>query len=170
MANANAPFGFKPIRSATGGAKLSISYYKFASNAVRIGKGDLLILTSAGLVAKETSAASVGPWVGVAMCDSGAISAIGSIPVCDDQNAIHEVQGPTAVLAQTDLNRIVQVNCSASANTSTGLSGAKLTNTAATASNGVRLVRLALRPNNAFGANQVMEVSFNSRLAPSAGV
>lgn len=170
MANPNAPFGFKPIRSASGGAKLSISYYRFASNATRIGKGDLLVLTSAGLVAKETSAVSVGPWVGVAMCDSGVISAQGNIPVCDDQTAIFEVQGPTAVLAQTDLNRIVKVDCSGTANANTGLSSAKLTNTAATASNGVRLVRLASRPNNSFAAYQVLEVSLNSRSSGQAGV
>jgi len=170
MPNANAPFGFKPIRSASGGASVSVSYYSHASNATRIGKGDLLVLDAAGTVKKETSAVAVGPWVGVSMIDSGAIAAIGQIPVCDDPNAIYEVQGPTAVLALTDLNRIVKVNGSGAANTNTGLSAAKLTNTAATATNGVRLVRLAVRPDNAFGANQVLEVTLNSRIAQSAGV
>lgn len=170
MSNPNAPFGFKPIRSATGGAHVSVSPYAYASNATRIGKGDLVKLDSAGTVIKETSATAVGPWVGVAMHDSGAISAAGTIMVCDDANAICEVQGPSSTLALTDLNRIIKVNGAASANTSTGLSGAKLTNTDATAANGVRLVRLANRPNNAFGAYQVLEVSFNSRLSSSAGV
>lgn len=169
MANPNAPFGFKPIRSATGGAHVSVSQYQTTTSATRIGKGDLLVLTSTGQVKKETSATAVGPWVGVAVCDSGVITTAVSIPVCDDPNAICEAMS-TSALTQTDLNRIVKVNGSGTANTNTGLSSAKLTNTDATASNGVRLVRLANRPNNAFGANQVLEVSFNSRLSSSAGV
>jgi len=170
MANPNAPFGFKPIRSATGGASLSVSQYKYSSTSARIGKGDLLILDGSGQVKKETSAVSVGPWVGVALCGSGVISAAAEIPVCDDQNAIFEVQGPTAALALTDLNRIVKVDGSPAADTNTNLSQMKLTNTAATASNGVRLVRLANIPGNTFAAYQKLEVAFNSRLAGSAGV
>lgn len=170
MANPNAPFGFKPIRSASGGAHVSVSYYKYLSSSTRIGKGDLLVLDGSGQVKKETSAVGVGPWVGVAMCDSGVITTAQLIPVCDDQNAIFEVQGPTAALAQTDMNRIVKVDGSTAANTNTGLSQAKLTNTAATASNGVRLIRLADRPGNSFAAYQILEVSMNSRIAGSAGV
>jgi len=162
MANLNAPRGFIPIKSASGGAHVAVNYYTYASNATRIGKGDLLVLTSGGGVAKETSAVAVGPWIGVAMCDSGVISAQGTIPVCDDLNQIYEVQGPSATLALTDLNRIVKVDASAATNSSTGLSGAKLTNTAATASNGVRILRLSPTPGNAFGAYQKLEVKLNS--------
>lgn len=170
MANPNAPFGFKPIRSASGGAHVSVSNYIISTASARIGKGDLVVLHANGGIKKETSATAVGPWVGVSMCDSGASPAGNQHPVCDDQTAILEVQGPTAALAQTDLNRIVKVDGSASANSNTGLSAAKLTNTDATASNGVRLVRLANRPNNAFGAYQVLEVSLNSRSSGQAGV
>lgn len=170
MSNPNAPFGFKPVRSASGGAKLSVNPYPYASNASRIGKGDLVVMDSSGNVKKETSAVAVGPWVGIAMHDTGVIAAVGNILVCDDQTAVCEVQGPSSTLALTDLNRIVQVNGSATPNTSTGLSGAKLTNTAATAANGVRLLRLANRSNNAFGAYQVLEVAFNARTSQAAGV
>ena len=170
MANPNAPFGFKPIRSASGGAHVSVSSYALSSASARIGKGDLCVLVNDGCIKKETSATAVGPWVGISMADSGTVVAGTAHPICDDQNAISEVQGPTAALALTDLNRIVKVNGSASANTSTGLSQAKLTNTDATASNGVRLIRLANRPGNSFAANQVLEVGFNSRLSSSAGV
>lgn len=170
MANANAPFGFKPVKSATGGAHASVGYYKLSSSSARCGKGDLMVLVNDGQVKKETSATAVGPWVGVSMCDSGTIVAGTQHPICDDQNAIFEVQGPTAALTQTDFNRIVKVNGSAAANTNTGLSAAVLTNTDATASNGVRLIRLAGRSNNALGAYQVLEVSLNSRLSSAAGV
>lgn len=164
MANTNAPFGFKPIKSASGGAHLAVNYYKVASTSGRIGKGDLVALTSAGNIARETAAAAVGPWIGVALIDGGvpASGGIAKFPVCDDPNAIHEVQGTTAVLAQTDLNRIVAVNCATAPDSNTGISKNVLTNTAATATNGVRLLRLADRPNNAFGAYQVLEVKLNS--------
>ncbi len=170
MANPNAPFGFRPIRSASGGAHVSVSSYPISSSSARIGKGDLVVLVSDGQIKKETSAAAVGPWVGVSMCDSGTVVAGTQHPICDDQTAVLEVQGPTAALALTDMNRIVKVNGSTAANTSTGLSQAKLTNTDATASNGVRLIRLANRPNNSFAAYQVLEVSLNSRSSSQAGV
>lgn len=169
MSNTNAAFGFKPIRSATGGAHVSVSYYKLSTASARIGKGDLVVLVNDGCIKKETSATAVGPWVGVSMCDSGTVVGGTAHPVCDDANAICEVLA-TAALTLTDMNRILKVNGSAAANTSTGISGAKVTNTDATASNGVRLIRLANRSNNAFGANQVVEVGFNSRLSSSAGV
>lgn len=170
MSNPNAPFGFKAIRSATGGAHVSSSQYKLSSASARIGKGDLVVLVSDGGIKKETSATAVGPWVGVSLCDSGTVVAGTAHPICDDPNAIFEVQGPSTTLALTDCNRILKVNGSAAANTSTGLSQAKLTATDATASNGVRVIRLANRPGNAFGAYQVLEVGLNSRLSSSAGV
>jgi hypothetical protein len=169
MANPNAPFGFRPVRSQSGAQKLSCNPYPYASNATRIGKGDLVVMDSSGNIKKETSATAVGPWVGIAMHDTGSISAAGTVIVCDDPNAVAEVQGPSAALALTDLNRIVKVNGAATVNTSTGLSGAKLTNTDASQSNGVRILRLANRPNNSFAAYQVLEVAFNARLSQSAG-
>jgi len=173
MANANAPFGFKPIRSLTGGAHVSCTQYKIASGTARIGKGDLVSIQSSGYIARETSATAVGPWLGISLADSGAAAPVGGIsfhPVCDDQNAVLEVQGPTAALTAADLGRIVKVNGGTAPNSNTGLSQNVLTNTAATASNGVRLMRLANRPDNAFGAYQIMEVVLNSRLASSAGI
>lgn len=172
MANTNAPFGFKPVRSATGGAHISVNYYSVTSSAARIGKGDLCVLSSSGGVARATGTASVGPWVGVAMIDGGAPVAggISRFPVCDDQNAIFEAQGPTATLALTDMNLIKAVNCGTAPDSNTGVSKDVLTNTAATSANGVRLIRLADRPGNGFGAYQILEVSLNARNSQSAGV
>lgn len=165
MANVNAPYGFKPIKSASGGADLTINYYRVASGTARIGKGDLVALQSSGNIARETSATAVGPWIGIAMIASSGSAGVGGIanfPVCDDPNTIYQVQGPTAALAQTDLFRIVQVNCGTAPDSNTGLSKDVLTNTAATASNGVRLLRLVADPKNAFGAYQQLEVKLNS--------
>lgn len=171
MANVNAPFGFRPIKSMSGGQSLMVDYFRVASGTARIGKGDLVALQSSGNVARETSATAVGPWIGVSLIDTGGTIAAGGaiqIPVCCDPNAEYEVQGPTAALAQTDLFRIVQVNCGTAPDSNTGISKNVLTNTAATAANGVRLLRLANRPDNAFGAYQVLEVRLNATNAANA--
>lgn len=164
MANVNAPFGFKPIKSQTGGASISVNYYKVASGSLRIGKGDLLNINSTGFVARETSAVAVGPWIGVSMIDTGGVTAAGgtSIPVCDDPAAIYEVQAATAAIAQTDFNTTVKANCSTVPDSSLGYSKNVLTSTAATASNGVRLLRLAIRSDNVLGASCVVEARLNA--------
>jgi hypothetical protein len=163
MANPNAPFGFKPIK-ALSGSSLQVNYYKVSSSATRIGKGDLVELNSSGFIQRSTSATSVGPWVGVSLADSGTIIAggIARHPVCDDPSAVYEVQGATAALATTDLGTIVKANCGTAPNSSTGLSKNVLTSTAATASNGVRLVRFVADPNNEVAASARLEVRLNS--------
>ncbi len=163
MANVNAPFGFRPVKSATGGAHIAVNYYKVASGALRIGKGDLLNLVNDGTVARETSATAVGPWIGVSMIDTGGVAAPSLfIPVCDDPGAIYEVQASTAAIAQTDFNTIVKANCSTVPSSSLGFSKNVLTATAASQSNGVRLLRLANRSDNALGASCVVEVKLNA--------
>ena len=173
MANVNAPRGFKPIKNLSGG-ECTVSYYKVGSGAARIFKGDLVKLKSDGTIERETSATAVGPWIGVSMRDGGvpAAGGIERFPVCDDPTAIYEVQGATAALAVTDLNTIVKVDCSTTGDTSTGLSKNKLTSTAATASNGVRLVRFVDSPDNATGAHARLEVRINAHQAApgTAGV
>lgn len=163
MANPNAPFGFKPIK-ALSGSSLQVNYYKVASSASRIGKGDLVELTSAGTIQRATSATSVGPWLGVSLADSGVPVAggISKHPVCDDSSAVYEVQGATAALATTDLFTIVKVNCGTAPDSSTGMSKDVLTSTAATASNGVRLIRFVNDPSNIVGASARVEVRLNS--------
>lgn len=172
MANTNAPFGFRPVKGLSG-SSMNIGYYAVASNASRIGKGDLVELTSGGQIQRSTSATSVGPWIGVAAIDSGTISAaISKFPVYDDPNCIFEVQGPTAALALTDLNRIVKANCGTAPDSNTGISKNVLTNTAATASNGVKLLRYSSDPSNEVGASAKIEVRLNAHANASgqAGV
>lgn len=161
--NANAPFGFRPVKSLAGG-EVQINYYKVASSASRIGRGDLVELTSAGYIQRSTSATSVGPWIGVAMADSGTITAeISKFPVCDDPAAIFEVMSAsTAALSTTSLNQIYKVSCSTAPDSSTGISKDKVTTTAATASNGVRLLRVIDSPSNVSGAYQRVEVKLNA--------
>jgi hypothetical protein len=161
MANNNAPFGFKPIKSLSG-AQITTNYYKVASSASRIGKGDLVALTSAGYVQRESSSVATGPWAGVSLVDTGTLTAEITIPVCDDPAAIYEVQSSTAALATTDLNQIYKVKCSVAPDTNTGISKNVLTATLATATNGVRILRVSNRPDNVAGASAVVEVRLNS--------
>lgn len=163
MANNNAPFGFKPIKALSGGS-LQVNYYKVASSASRIGKGDLVSLTSAGFIQRESSSVAVGPWAGVALIDSGTLAAggIAKFPVCDDPSVIFEVQSSTAALATTDLNQIYKVNCSTAPDSNTGISKNVLTSTLATASNGVRMLRVVDRADNIVGASAVVEVRLNA--------
>lgn len=172
MANVNAPFGFRPIKSLSG-AELEVSYFSVASSASRIGKGDLVELASDGTIVRSADAAEAGPFIGVSLADTGIISAaISNHPVCTDPNAIYEVQGSTAALATTDIGTIVYAKCDDAPNASTGLSKNVLTSTAASASDGVRILRIVPAPDNAAGASARVEVKLNALQATpnSAGV
>jgi hypothetical protein len=173
MANNNAPYGFRPIKSLSG-STLQVNYYKVASSASRIGKGDLVTLNSSGFIQRESSSVAVGPWIGVALIDSGTLATggISKFPVCDDPAAVYEVQSSTAALAVTDLNQIYKVKCSVAPDSNTGISKNVLTSTLATATNGVRMIRLVDRPDNILGASAVVEVRLNSSYAApgTAGV
>lgn len=172
MANTNAPFGFKPIKSATGGASVSVEYFTVASGAARIGKGDLVALNSSGFIVRETSAVAVGPWLGVSLIGMSASAGVGGIaqfPICNDPSAIYEVQASTAAIAQTDIGTILKVDAHTAPDTNTNLSKSVLTSTAATAANGVFVLRLAQRSDNAFGASAILEVRINkSMMTPGA--
>ncbi len=169
MANVNAPRGFTPIKSLSGSGVVTVNSYKVASSASRIGKGDLVSLQSSGYIQRETSATAVGPWIGVSLADTGTISAeISAHPVCDDLNAIYEAQGSTAALATTDIGTCVAVDASSGVDSNYGTSKAVLTSTAATASNGVRILRFVNAPDNAVGASARLEVMLNAaQIAPN---
>lgn len=162
MANTNSPFGFRPVKSLSGG-ELQVDYFQVASSASRIGKGDL-VKNSGGYIVRESSSVAVGPWIGVALIDSGTIPAggISSFPVSVDPNAIYEVQASTAALTVSNLNTIVKADCHVAPDSNTGLSKNVLTNTTATATNGVRIIRAANKPNNTLGASAIVEVRLNA--------
>lgn len=172
MANTNAPFGFRPIKSLSGG-EVEVSYMSVASSASRIGKGDLVELASDGTIVRSAAAAEAGPFIGVSLADTGVITAaITNHPVCTDPNAIYEVQASSAALAITDIGTIVYAKCDDAPNSSTGLSKNVLTATPATASDGVRIMRFVPAADNAIGASARVEVKLNALQATpnSAGV
>jgi hypothetical protein len=174
MANPSTPFGFRPIK-ALSGSTLQVNYYKVSSSASRIGKGDLVELNSSGFVQRSTSATSVGPWIGVAAIDGGvpAAGGITKFPVFDDPSVIYEAMSASSIaITTTSLNQIYKVNCGTAPNSSTGLSQDQVTTTLATASNGVRLLRIVDAPDVESGANQRVEVKLNahSNAPGTAGV
>jgi hypothetical protein len=85
MANANAPFGARLIESE--GKQFRVRRYpKKSGNAIY--QGDFVIADAAGSVDVATAAATL---LGVAL-ESGAATSTADIAVCDDPEAVFEVQ------------------------------------------------------------------------------
>lgn len=148
MANPNAPFGFKPIKSLSGG-EVTVNYYQVASSASRIGKGDLVQLASTGVITRVSTTAATGPFLGVSMVDSGTLAAGGITkhPVCDDPSAIFEAQCSSGTLAVTNFNQNYAVQCGTAVTAGTGLSNDRIAlATTLTNSTGVRILRAVDRP------------------------
>lgn len=162
MANTNAPSGFKPIKSLSG-KEVAVNYYSVASSASRIGKGDLVKFSSGNIV-REASSVAVGPWVGVSLADSGVLAAggIAAHPVCDDPNAIFAVQASTAALTVSAYGTIVKADCHAAPDSNYGTSKNVLTNTTASQTNGVRIIRAQNVSGNTIGASAIVEVRLNA--------
>ena len=160
MANSLAAFGFRPLKSLSHG-EIHMNYYKVASSAVRIGKGDLLQILNTGYVSRYTTASATGPFLGVAARDSGVPVAggISKFPVYDDPNAIYEAQvGTTVAISVAYLNQNVGIKCSTVTSADTGQSQNSLLSTPLTNSTGVRLLRFVDRPDlTGTGIYAVME-------------
>lgn len=101
MANTDAPFGFKPVKSPAG----NVYTNKYpALNGTQILEGDLLELSSDGYVDKATTTA--GPFIGVAAASDAASpdsSTVRQVAVFDDPDQIFEAQADSATVAQTNV-------------------------------------------------------------------
>ncbi len=95
MANVNAPYGLRPVKSSAGTDR--INYYPLASASARVYEGDLLTLSS-GSVIKATTTSGV-TLIGVAAANSGAIVAggVSSFAIYDDPQQIFSMQAASAV-------------------------------------------------------------------------
>lgn len=107
MANALAPFGLKPVRSASGETR--VNTYTVSSASARIYEGDLVEFSS-GLVIKSTGTTAVTA-LGVAARGSGAITGqITGFPVYDDPSTEFHAQanasaGVTTIGTRVALNQ-----------------------------------------------------------------
>lgn len=115
MANVNAPYGFKAVKSP--GRNQEANYYD-ASNSAEIFEGDLLILdSSSGYVKKATAATA--DFIGVAANASGAAidsSTVSSIAVLDDPDQIFSVQGDTSAITQAVVGNLYNPTIAAPSN------------------------------------------------------
>ena len=186
MANANTPFGLRPVRHRNGAPYngAATRYYVPASDSTALYLGDPVIIAGSAdadgvaSVTKATAAGGaymLGPVVSVEPADgtnSGgrdsttyrAASTAAYVYVADDPDLIFEVQedavGGALAAADVGLNGDW---IAGSGSTVTGLSGAQLdTSTkATTATLQLRILGFVQRPDNEIGANAKVLVSIN---------
>lgn len=190
MANANTPFGLKPIREAgsapfNGGVNM---YYHPASDATALYIGDPVVKNGSadaagvpGVTRGAASSALTGAVVGfvpdgvVDIAGYGAASTAFYVLVADDPNQEFEIQddGVGGALAAADIGLNADI-VAASGSAYTKRSGFMLdTSTkATTATLPLKMLGLVQSPNNSFAANAKVRVRINNHTeAPaSAGL
>jgi hypothetical protein len=179
MANANTPFGLKPVKmhgsgAMTGGCEI---FNVPASDATALFIGDPVVKAGsadADGIATATRAAASGTITGVVVgtmdasknpTSSRAASVNSYVLVCTDPNVVYEVQedavGGALAAADVGLNADIIV---AAGNAYTHLSGVMLdTSTKATTSTlPLKILGFVQRPDNAIGANAKVLVKINA--------
>lgn len=161
MSLPNAPFGFRPIRSLSGG-NLRVGEYIVASTANRIYKGDVVsLLNSTGTIARW-AASTVERVIGVAaeQFNNSGTAAV-KIRVYDAHDTVFEVQGNNATaVTQVKIGNPFRLVATAG-DTTLGYSKETVnitTATAASASNIVFVQRLSPKLDNDLSAYSVFEV------------
>jgi len=183
MANADAAFGFIPVRHMSGNAPRTNQYTITSGLAENIFSGDLCIITSGGVVTPHsaTEVNNIGVFAGVSYTASdgsyvyseywptGTVATDIIAYLYDDPYTVFRVQSAGSP-AQTNIGNCADVVAGAGS-TTTGQSGFEISGTMAAGAATCKLIALVETPDNAFGANAVMEVLINEHLLKdSAGV
>ena len=183
MANADAAFGFVPVRHMSGNAPRANKYTLATGLAENIFTGDLCIIISTGLITPHTAteANNIGVFAGVSYTASdgsyvyseywptGAAATNIIAHIYDDPYIVFKAQSAGSP-AQTNIGNCCDVVAGAGS-TTTGLSGFELSGTMAAGTASCKIVGLYDAPENAFGANAVMEVLLNEHiLKDGAGI
>jgi hypothetical protein len=183
MANADAAFGFVPVRHMSGNAPRANQYTITSGLAENIFTGDLCILTADGVVTPHTATetnnigvfagcsytASDGSYVYSDYWPSGTVATDIIAYVYDDPYTVFKVQSAGSP-AQTNIGNCADVVAGAGS-TTTGQSGFEISGTMAASAATCKILALVDSPENAFGANAVMEVLINEHvLKDSAGI
>jgi hypothetical protein len=183
MANADAAFGFIPVRHMSGNAPRTNQYTITSGLAENIFSGDLCIITSGGVVTPHsaTEVNNIGVFAGVSYTASdgsyvyseywptGTVATDIIAYVYDDPYTVFRVQSAGSP-AQTNIGNCADVVAGAGS-TTTGQSGFEISGTMAAGAATCKLIALVETPDNAFGANAVMEVLINEHLLKdSAGI
>jgi|TARA_R110002094_G_scaffold147232_2_gene136313 hypothetical protein len=176
MANVDAAFGFVPIRHMSGNAPRTNKYTIASELAENIFKGDLVIVIAAGTLTPHTATetnnigvfdgcsytASDGSYVYSEYWPSGTTATDIIAYVYDDPYTVFKVQS-AGTTAQTNIGNCADVVAGAGS-TITGQSGFETSGTMAAGIATCKILALHETPDNAFGANAVMEVTINEHL------
>jgi len=175
MANVNAPNGLVPIRTLDGSC-ITTSRYKLATANSAIGIGDLVVIASTGRVNRGAAGAAAGTVVGVAAQKASASDGSNAntfkndILVYDNPMIVYQGQIGTAGsgTAQTAVGLNIDI---ADASPSVGVSQQTLdgSTAAVTATLPFKILRLYSAVDNAFGANNRLEVCFNKSITLGGG-
>jgi hypothetical protein len=176
MANVDAAFGFVPIRHMSGNAPRTNKYTIASTLAENIFKGDLVIIVAAGTLTPHTATetnnigvfdgcsytASDGSYVYSEYWPTGTTATNIIAYVYDDPYTVFKVQS-AGTTAQTNIGNCADVVAGAGS-TVTGQSGFEISGTMAAGIATCKILALHETPDNAFGANAVMEVTINEHL------
>ncbi len=184
MANVDAAFGFVPVRHLSGNGYSRANVYTITSGlAENIFTGDLCIITADGVVTPHTATevnnigvfagvsytASDGSYVYSQYWPSGTVATDIKAYVYDDPYTVFKVQS-AGTTAQTNIGNCADVVAGAGS-TTTGQSGFEISGTMAAGTATAKIIALYDAPDNAFGANAIMEVLINEHLLKdSAGI
>jgi hypothetical protein len=183
MANADAAFGFVPVRHMSGNAPRANKYTITSTLAENIFTGDLCIITADGVLTPHTATEvnNIGVFAGVSYTASdgsyvysqywptGTTATNIVAYIYDDPYTVFKCQSAGSP-AQTNVGNCCDVVAGAGS-TTTGQSGFELSGTMAAGTASCKIMALYDAPDNAFGANAVMEVLINEHLLKdSAGI
>ena len=176
MANVDAAFGFVPVRHMSGNAPRTNKYTIASGLAENIFKGDLVILINTGLLTPHTAGETnnIGVFAGVSYTaadgsyvyseywPTGTVATEIIAFVYDDPYTVFKVQS-AGTTAQTNVGNCADVVAGAGS-TLTGQSGFELSGTMAAGIASCKIIALYDAPDNAFGANAIMEVTLCEHL------
>ena len=176
MANVDAAFGFVPVRQMSGNAPRANKYTIASGLAENIFKGDLVILIASGLLTPHTATETnnIGVFAGVSYTaadgsyvyseywPTGTVATEIIAYVYDDPQTVFKVQS-AGTTAQTNVGNCADVVAGAGS-TLTGQSGFELSGTMAAGIASCKIIALYDAPDNAFGANAIMEVLINEHI------
>ena len=176
MANADAAFGFVPVRYMSGSTIRTNKYTITSTLAENIFSGDLCVLTSDGVITPHTATetnnigvfagvnytASDGSFVYSEYWPTGTTATDIVALVYDDPQIVYKCQSAGSP-AQTNIGNCCDVVAGAGS-TLTGQSGFELSGTMAAGVASCKILALWDSPENAFGTNAVMEVLINEHI------
>ena len=183
MPNVDAAFGFVPIRHMSGNAPRTNRYTIASGFAENIFKGDLVIIINTGVITAHSPSevnnigvfdgcsytAADGSYVYSEYWPTGTVATDIIAYVYDCPYTVFKVQS-AGTPAQANIGNCADVVAGAGS-TITGQSGFETDGTMAATAATVKILALHETPDNAFGANAVMEVLINEHiLKQTAGI